>query len=95
MSSREQLPLIRNVTRNVLAWFKKIRRTNPLVSDSRGSYNSQLSLLLAEEILLSFKTLDDKGTFDAGVPETMHGSRSYRGGIQVKGAGPFAGSNGA
>ncbi len=67
MSSREQLPLIRNVTRNVLAWFKKIRRTNPLVSDSRGSYNSQLSLLLAEEILLSFKTLDDKGTFDAPV----------------------------
>ena len=25
----------------------------------------------------------------AGVPETMHGSSSYRGGIQVKGAGPF------
>ncbi len=27
----------------------------------------------------------------AGVPETMHGSSSYRGGIQVKGAGPFDG----
>ncbi len=41
MSSREQLPLIRNVTRNVLAWFKKIRTTNPLVSDSLGCHDSQ------------------------------------------------------
>src|SRR5438270_378733 len=51
MSSREQLPLIRNVTRNVLAWFKKIRRTNPLVSHSRRSYNSELSLLHVALIL--------------------------------------------
>jgi hypothetical protein len=42
------------------------------------------------------KSLEEAGRMlYAGVPETMHGSSSYRGGIQVKGAGPFAGSNGA
>src|SRR5882672_1499743 len=42
------------------------------------------------------KSLEETGgTLYAGVPETMQGSSPYRGGIQVKGAGPFAGSNGA
>ena len=41
------------------------------------------------------KSVEERRVLYAGVPETMHGSRSYRGGIQVKGAGPFAGSNGA
>jgi len=42
------------------------------------------------------KSLEEaSGMLYAGVPETMHGSSSYHGGIQVKGAGPFAGSNGA
>src|SRR6266705_2203975 len=35
------------------------------------------------------KSLEERRVLYAGVPETMHGSSSYRGGIQVKGAGPF------
>jgi len=35
------------------------------------------------------KSVEEKRVLYAGVPETMHGSSSYRGGIQVKGAGPF------
>jgi hypothetical protein len=45
--------------------------------------------------ILSFKSLDVERDVDAGVPETMQRSSSGRGGIQVKGAGPFADSNGA
>jgi len=42
------------------------------------------------------KSLEEVGgTLYAGVPETMQGSPSYHGGIQVKGAGLFAESNGA
>src|SRR6266568_8452492 len=35
------------------------------------------------------KSLEERRVLYAGVPETMHGSSSYRGGIQVKGAGPI------
>lgn len=98
MNETLQLALNRNVTSIGIQKFNKMRGG---VCHLFTSYLSEMApikkyaSLRPETFLGSFKNTEKNGHVNAGVPETMQESLSYRGGIQVKGAGPFAGSNGA